>query len=211
VSLLSILALTRHSIARDPTTSTENKKRSLFDKASGTKEAVKQSADERIPEDVRDDSSGSETRGKGMLGKIRGFRVFLAALIFRQALMHPTLQNGLSDRIPQEHKDRVSDESDRVKKFFSDEYFPPERRDQFIYRGKKVIIECQKHDDYQASLKWLLDTLENYSANGKEVVKNAHTETKGVAQVRILSILVHLQSPIVFVPRIPPSAKPPMS
>jgi len=121
------------------------------------------------------------------------------------------LQGGLSDRIPQEHKDRVSDESDRVKKFFSDEYFPPERRDQFIYRGKKVIIECQKHDDYQASLKWLLDTLENYSTNGKEVVRNVHTETKGVAQVSIMSIVLDLQPLIVFVPRIPPSNKLPRS
>jgi hypothetical protein len=77
---------------------------------------------------------------------------------------------------------------DRAKTFFSDEYFPPERRDQFIYRGKKVIIECQKHDDYQASLKWLLDTLETYSTHGKEVAKNAHSESKGVAQASTLSI-----------------------
>jgi len=64
----------------------------------------------------------------------------------------------------------------------SDEYFPPERRDQFIYRGKKVIIECQKHDDYQASLKWLLDTLENYSTHGKGIAKNAHSQAKDVTQ-----------------------------
>jgi len=74
----------------------------------------------------------------------------------------------------------------------SDEYFPPERRDQFIYRGKKVIIECQKHDDYQASLKWLLDTLENYSTHGKGVAKNVHAGTKDVAQASTLSILLYL-------------------
>lgn len=69
--------LTLHSIAADPTTSTEYKKQGLYDKASGTKEAVKQAADERIPEDVRDESSGSETREKGFIGKIRGIRVHL--------------------------------------------------------------------------------------------------------------------------------------
>ena len=74
----------------------------------------------------------------------------------------------------------------------SDEYFPPERRDQFIYRGKKVIIECQKHDDYQASLKWLLDTLESYSVHGKGVARNAHAESKDVAQASTLSILFHV-------------------
>lgn len=91
----------------------------------------------------------------------------------------------MSDRIPQEHKNRASDELDRAKTFFSDEYFPKERRDQFIYRGKKVIIECQKHDDYQASLKWLLDTLETYSSHGKRTAKNTHAHSKGVAQVSL--------------------------
>jgi hypothetical protein len=151
-------------IATDPSASTEQKKRSFFDRAYGTKEAVKQSADERIPEDIPDESSSSETKGRGFLGRLRG------------------IKGGVSERIPQEHKDRVGDEFDRAKNFLSDEYFPPERRDQFIYRGKKVIIECQKHDDYQASLKWLLDTLETYSAHGKAAAKNAHAESKGVAQ-----------------------------
>ena len=93
-------------------------------------------------------------------------------------------QNGLSDRIPQEHKDRVGDQYDRAKTFLSDEYFPQERRDQFIYRGKKVIIECQKHDDYQASLKWLLGALETYSTHGKETARRAQSQSKDVAQVR---------------------------
>ena len=98
-------------------------------------------------------------------------------------LMHSTIQNGLSDRVPQEHKDRVGDGFDRAKNFLADEYFPQERRDQFIYRGKKVIIECQKHDDYQASLKWLLDTLETYSSHGKDAARNARSQSRDVTQV----------------------------
>lgn len=46
------------------------------------------------------------------------------------------------DRVPQEHKDRANDHYDRAKRFLSDEYFPEERRDQFIYRGKKVMRVC---------------------------------------------------------------------
>lgn len=98
-------------------------------------------------------------------------------------LMYFILKNGLSDKVPQEHRDRAGDQFDRAKTFLSDEYFPQERRDQFIYRGKKVIIECQKHDDYQASLKWLLDTLETYSSHGKEAARNAGSHSKDVAQV----------------------------
>lgn len=61
----------------DPSTSTGRKKQGLYDKASGTREALKQATDERIPEDIRDESSGSETREKGFIGKIRGIRVYL--------------------------------------------------------------------------------------------------------------------------------------
>ncbi len=62
-------------------------------------------------------------------------------------------------RVPQEHKDRANEHLEGTKNWFSEEYFPEERRDQFIYRAKKVIVECQRHDDYQASIKWLLGLL----------------------------------------------------
>ena len=78
VYLTFCFVLNLHSIATDPSTSTEEKKRGLFEKASGTKEAVKQSADERIPEDIPDESSGSETKGKGFFERIRGMRVIRA-------------------------------------------------------------------------------------------------------------------------------------
>lgn len=54
-------------------------------------------------------------------------------------------RDNFLDRVPQEHKDKVGEQKDkaneqvdRAKRFLSDEYFPEERRDQFIYRGKKV-------------------------------------------------------------------------
>ncbi len=65
-------------------------------------------------------------------------------------------------RVPQEHKDRANEHLEGTKNWFSEEYFPEERRDQFIYRAKKVIVECQRHDDYQASIKWLLGYFEEY-------------------------------------------------
>lgn len=40
--------------------------------------------------------------------------------------------------MPQEHKDKANDHFERGKNFLSEEYFPEERRDQFIYRAKKV-------------------------------------------------------------------------
>ncbi|KZO93654.1 hypothetical protein CALVIDRAFT_539829 [Calocera viscosa TUFC12733] len=86
---------------------------------------------------------------------------------------------GFKDRIPQEHKDRFNEQKGKVKDFF-DEQFPEERRDQFIWRMKKVVVECQKHDDYQAAMNWFLNFLETYSAHGKTL---AGTGTQSAGQV----------------------------
>ena len=46
---------------------------------------------------------------------------------------------GLRDRVPQQHRDKAHNLYDRAKTFWDEEYFPKERREQFIYRGKKVL------------------------------------------------------------------------
>ena len=65
--------------------------------------------------------AGPELKKRGLMDKVRGMR-----------------RDGLSNRIPQQHKDTAADYFDRGKQLLSEEYFPEERRDQFIYRGKKV-------------------------------------------------------------------------
>jgi len=72
----------------------------------------------------------------------------------------------LKDRVPQEHKDRARDQYNQGVDFLKDE-FPEERRDQYIYRLKKVIVECQKHQDYQEALSWFLSTFETYGSHGR--------------------------------------------
>ncbi|KAF9473113.1 hypothetical protein BDN70DRAFT_937687, partial [Pholiota conissans] len=81
-----------------------------------------------------------------------------------------TVKDGFSDRIPDRHKDAANEKFERSRKFLSEEYFPEERRDQFIFRGKKVILECQKHDDYQESIRWLLSFIEEYAKHGQGAV-----------------------------------------
>ncbi|KAG5639678.1 hypothetical protein H0H81_005861 [Sphagnurus paluster] len=93
------------------------------------------------------DSEGERKKG-GFMDRVRGVR------------------DNFTDKIPQEHRDRF----DRGKQSLSEDFFPPERRDQFIYRGKKVIIECQKHDDYQEAIRWLLSRIEEYAIHGQETV-----------------------------------------
>ena len=47
---------------------------------------------------------------------------------------------GLRDRVPQHHRDKAHKLFDRAKTFLDEEYFPKERREKFIYRGKKVRL-----------------------------------------------------------------------
>jgi len=63
----------------------------------------------------------SEVKKTGLMDKVRGVR------------------DGVSDCIPQQHKDTAHKYLNRGKRFLTEEYFPAERRDQFIYQGKKVL------------------------------------------------------------------------
>ena len=50
------------------------------------------------------------------------------------------MKESIIGRIPEEQRDRAKEHQDRITNFFRDEYFPPERRDQFIFRLKKVRV-----------------------------------------------------------------------
>ena len=76
---------------------------------------------------IPDNQQDAEAKKNGLMNKLRNTR------------------DQLLDRVPQEHKDKAQEQKDkaseqkeRAKQFLTDEYFPEERRDQFIYRGKKV-------------------------------------------------------------------------
>jgi hypothetical protein len=68
--------------------------------------------------------------------KFTGFKVSSFSPTLTES--HVSSQDNLLDRVPQERKDQANEQADRTKTFFTEEYFPPERRDQFIYRAKKA-------------------------------------------------------------------------
>ncbi|KAF9444701.1 hypothetical protein P691DRAFT_763168 [Macrolepiota fuliginosa MF-IS2] len=90
------------------------------------------------------------------------------------------ITHGITDRIPPQHKGTAQEHYERGRHFLTEEYFPEERRDQFIFRGKKVIIECQKHDDYQKSIRWLLDYIKDYAQRGHRGATAHRTAAQGV-------------------------------
>lgn len=91
------------------------------------------------------------------------------------------IRDNIAERIPGNQKDRARERLDRGRKYLTEEYFPEERRDQFIYRAKKVVIECQKHDDYQDALKWLLSVAEEYADHVMSV--SGHGKERGEAVI----------------------------
>lgn len=85
------------------------------------------------------------------------------------------------NKIPDEHRERLNDQVGKTKDFLN-ENFPEERRDNFIYRLKKVVVECQEHKDYQDAMQWLLDTAENYTGHAKNIASHGADSASNVAQ-----------------------------
>lgn len=84
-----------------------------------------------------------------------------------------------SSRIPDKHKQRAREEAQRAKDFFNEE-LPKERRDQFIWRMKKVVVDCQSHPSYQDAISWLLSTIEAYFKQTSGVSSNQTKTATGL-------------------------------
>ncbi|GAA6063477.1 hypothetical protein JCM10212_006339 [Sporobolomyces blumeae] len=82
------------------------------------------------------------------------------------------VKNKVLSAIPDKHKDRAQEQLDRTKDYL-DEKFPEERRDRFIYRLKKVVVENQRHKDYQQAIEFFMDKAEHYQVQAKEAGKQS--------------------------------------
>ncbi|KAK2868124.1 hypothetical protein FQN49_003130 [Arthroderma sp. PD_2] len=75
-------------------------------------------------------------------------------------------------------KQRSKEATERTKKFLA-EKMPPERREQTIWRIKKMIVEIQGHADYQQAIETLLSIAEGYSERTKSMSKQGAGTLKG--------------------------------
>lgn len=85
----------------------------------------------------------------------------------------------LSDKIPQKHKDLAKEHRDKAQDYLKDK-FPQERRDQFYYRLKKVVVECQRHKDYQDAMDYFLTFFEQYKGHASHVANQSTQVAKNV-------------------------------
>ncbi|KAJ5823383.1 hypothetical protein N7447_005723 [Penicillium robsamsonii] len=69
--------------------------------------------------------------------------------------------------------------SDRTKSYLS-EKIPKERREQTVWRLKKMIIEIQGHADYQQAVETLLSMAEQYAGHSKDISKQGSSSARDV-------------------------------
>jgi hypothetical protein len=94
-----------------------------------------------------------------------------------------TLQRRLSDNVSEDTKNRGRQTKETALNYLTSK-LPEERREQTIYRLKKMIVEIQSHPDYQQAITTLLDLAEEYASHANTIgqqstgaVKGAHADT----------------------------------
>ncbi|KAL4773019.1 hypothetical protein BDW60DRAFT_186338 [Aspergillus nidulans var. acristatus] len=95
--------------------------------------------------------------------------------------VNASLQHAQS-KVPEDQKAEANKRSreykDRTKNYLSGK-FPQERRDQTIYRLKKMILEIQGHRDYQQAIETLLDLAEKYGGHGRHIAQQGTGSVQG--------------------------------
>ncbi|RXW16225.1 hypothetical protein EST38_g9633 [Candolleomyces aberdarensis] len=172
--------LVREAVQEDPRVAAEHGKQELGAQTGRDEGEVRERA-----EDLRQrgEEEKEDAKKKGFREKVRQVK--------------DNIKDGWTERVPEEHRNKLNENVDGTKKFFSEEYFPEERRDQFIFRLKKVIIECQKHSDYQESMRWLLDFFDEYVEHSKTTgtsVKGAVDRSSGPENHKLNLALAELRT-----------------
>lgn len=81
----------------------------------------------------------------------------------------------LDDNIDDETKDKARQKKEEYRvrtKEYLKKKMPEERRDQVIWRLKKMVLECQQHPDYQQAIQTLLDLAEEYGGHANSVARD---------------------------------------
>lgn len=82
-------------------------------------------------------------------------------------------------KIPEEHKEKAKQAREDTKVYIQDK-FPKERRERFIYRLKKVIVEQQRHRDYQEAIDFFLGLAESYKGHADGITSSAANKSGDV-------------------------------
>ncbi|KAL5443786.1 hypothetical protein PMIN07_002958 [Paraphaeosphaeria minitans] len=87
----------------------------------------------------------------------------------------------LSENVPEEDKERVRQQRERLNNYLKQK-MPEERREQTIWRLKKMVVEIQGHQDYQRAIDTLLTLAERYAGHGRVVAQQGKGSVQGAHQ-----------------------------
>ncbi|CRG83112.1 putative protein C32A11,02c [Talaromyces islandicus] len=103
-----------------------------------------------------------------------------------------SLQRSADNKVAPEDKEKAQKAADEAKgaageyarrtKEFLAKKMPKERREQVVWRLKKMIVEIQGHSDYQQAVETLLTLAETYSGYGRNVTQQGSQSAKGARQ-----------------------------
>ena len=94
-----------------------------------------------------------------------------------------TAKNKIDQNLDPETKENIKKKHEeyrrRTKEYFNKK-MPEERKDQIIFRLKKMVLECQQHPEYSRAIQSLLRLAEDYGTHGKNLGKDSTGSAKQV-------------------------------
>ncbi|KAL7912159.1 hypothetical protein GGI35DRAFT_308160 [Trichoderma velutinum] len=96
-----------------------------------------------------------------------------------QAVIDQKIDRNLDDETQEKVKTR-NEEYRRKAREYLKKKMPQERRDQVIFRLKKIVLECQQHPDYSQAVQTLLRLAEEYGRHGRNYGKGSADSAKDV-------------------------------
>ncbi|RMX71077.1 hypothetical protein D0869_16002 [Hortaea werneckii] len=89
-----------------------------------------------------------------------------------------SLKNKFSENMSEEQKEKMRQYRERTNNYFKNKV-PKERRDQLVFRLKKMVVEIQGHQDYSKAIDTLLRLAEEYTGHTKNVAGQGQGAVKG--------------------------------
>lgn len=100
-----------------------------------------------------------------------------------QNALKTAAQGKIDQNVDQETKDTIKKRNEeyrrRTKEYFNKK-MPEERKDQIIFRLKKMVLECQQHPEYSKAIQGLLRLAETYGSHGRSLGQNSAGSAKQV-------------------------------
>jgi hypothetical protein len=90
-------------------------------------------------------------------------------------------KDKVDQNVSEEDKEKARARRDQLNNYLKGK-MPEERRDQTIWRLKKMVVEIQGHQDYQRAIETLLRLAEQYSGHTRNVTQQATGTVKGAHQ-----------------------------